>query len=662
MWLERVVEERPSVLPVMRSARKILQSPLVAGVVTGFLCALVILGVRATGQLQQIELNLYDWLLRSRPITAPNQPRIIFITIAEADIRQQGRWPITDETLAQALAQLVAQKPRAIGIDIYRDIEVPPGHEKLTTFLPQHPEIIMVTQLGGGTVNRIPPPPVLEGSEQVGFNDVVIDPDGLIRRALLFQDDGEQVAYAFPLKLALLYLAGEGIAPQPDPSNPDLLRLGPTTLKALGPYDGGYVNTDAGGYQILLDFGGAAAPLETFSLTDLLAGRVDARHITDRIVLIGVTAESVPDVFHIPVRYGFREGDQFPGVFVHGILVEQLLAGALDGRPSIQVVNETAESAWILLWGVIAGALGVLARSPLRFALIAVGGLLFMTAIVVLSFWSGWWLPEAPAALSWFVATAAVVASTLSRERHDRATLMQLFSRHVSREVADSIWQQREELLEGGRPRPQELTVTVLFLDFKGYTSASEKMTPQALMAWVNSYLDAMTQVIMRHDGVIDDYAGDSIKANFGVPLKRASQEEIATDATHAVACALAMEEEMHRMNKKHEEEGLPTVGMRIGIHTGQVLAGCVGSAQRMKYTTVGDTVNAAARLESLDREVVAEIPGRRPCRILISETTAQLLNGRFQLERLGEVNVKGKTQAIVTFRVMSPTPEQVEV
>ena len=225
----------------------------------------------------------------------------------------------------------------------------------------------------------------------------------------------------------------------------------------------------------------------------------------------------------------------------------------------------------------------------------------------------------------------------------------------------DSIWEQREQLLEGGRPRPQELVVTVLFLDFKGYTAASEKMTPQALMAWVNAYLDAMTQVIMRHDGVIDDYAGDSIKANFGVPLKRVSDQEITTDATHAVACAVAMEQEMHRMNDKHEGEGLPTVGMRIGIHTGPVLAGCVGSAERMKYTTVGDTVNAAARLESLDREVVAETPGRRPCRILISETTAQFLNGRFQLERLGEVSVKGKAHAIVTFRVTSSVVERVE-
>ncbi len=638
---------------LIRSVLQIVRSPFVVSIATGILCAFVMLGVRSTGLLQQLELNLYDWLLRSRPVIGAPDSRITFITITEEDIRQQGRWPITDETLALALGRLLAERPRAIGVDLYRDIEVPPGHQELTALLTQQPRIVMLTQLGGGTVVRIPPPPVLEGSEQVGFNDILIDADGLIRRALLFQDDGDQVAYAFPLRLALLYLAADGIAPSPDPAVPEWLRLGPTTLRPFTPSDGGYVDADAAGYQILLDFGGAAAPLRAFTLGDLLAGRVEPQHITDHIVLIGVTAESVPDVFHIPVSFAWRGGDQFPGVFLHGIIIEQLLAAALDGRVPIHVLNETAETAWILFWGLLGGALGIFARSPWRFFFIAIGGLLLLTAIVIMAFWSGWWVPEVSAALTWFLTTSVAVASTLGQERKERAMLMQLFSRHVSREVAQTIWQEREQLLDGGRPRPQELTATVLFLDFKGYTSASEKMSPQALMAWVNSYLDAMTQVIMEHNGVIDDYAGDSIKANFGVPLRRESKEDMAKDAVNAVTCALAMEQEMHRMNERHEAQGLSTVGMRIGIHTGPVLAGCVGSAQRMKYTTVGDTVNAAARLESLDREFVAETAGRRPCRILISEATANLLGDRFQLERIGEVSLKGKTQAMVAYRVV---------
>ncbi|MGH7410967.1 MAG: CHASE2 domain-containing protein [Candidatus Methylomirabilis sp.] len=652
---------RNKILLPMPSALKVLRSPLAVSIATGILCALLILGLRSTGTLQPLELTLYDWLIRFRPLPAAPDSRMTFIAISEEDIRRQGRWPITDETLAQALRILFAHRPRAVGVDIYRDIEVPPGHDELAGLLTQEPRIIMVLQLGGGAVARIPPPPVLEGSEQVGFNDMIIDPDGLVRRALLFQDDGEEVAYGFALRLALLYLAGDNIAPQPDPSNPDLLRLGPITLRPFASSDGGYVDADAGGYQILLDFRATRAPLVTFSLTDLLAGRVDPRNITDRIVLIGVTAESVPDVFHIPARFGFRGGDLFPGVFLHGMVIDQLLGAALEGRPPITTLTEPLEIGWTLFWGMLGGAIGLWARSPWRFGLVAVGGLLLLTGLVMVLFGSGWWVPEAPAALAWLVTVSVVVASTLSRERRERAMVMQLFSRHVSKEVAQAIWHQREQLMQDGRPRPQALTGTVLFSDFKGYTAASEKMDPATLMAWVNTYLDAMTQVIMKYGGVIDDYAGDSIKANFGVPLPRTSADEVAQDAINAVTCALAMEVEMHRLNEEHERSGQATVGMRIGIHTGSLLAGCVGSAERMKYTTVGDAVNAAARLEGLDREFVSESPGRRPCRILISDATAQLLGDRFRLERVGEVSVKGKAQPIVTYRVLRHTLEPVE-
>ncbi len=301
----------------------------------------------------------------------------------------------------------------------------------------------------------------------------------------------------------------------------------------------------------------------------------------------------------------------------------------------------------------LGGVLGLWARSPWRFSLGVVGGLFVLSITVLLVFWQGWWIPLVPPALAWFLSASVVTASVLSQERKQRALLMQLFSKHVSGEVAEAIWRQREQFLEHGRPRPQQLVATVLFTDFKGYTAVSEKMEPEALMDWVNAYLDVMSQLVMVHDGVIDDYAGDAIKANFGVPLKRAAEAEISQDAQNAVMCALDMEQEMHRLNRLHDERGLPTVGMRIGIYTGPVVAGSVGSSQRLKYTTVGDTVNAAARLESLDRELVQGSPGRHPCRILIGESTHHCLGNRFETERVGEVSVKGKEQPLIVYRVV---------
>ena len=625
----------------------------------GILGALSVLGLRSTSILEPLELTVYDWLIQSRPGAEGPDPRIVLIKVTEQDILKQGRWPITDGILAQALERLVQFQPRAIGLDIYRDIPVDPGHADLNKVLVEHPQIVTVTKLGGGSVAGIPPPPALAGTEQVSFNDILIDHDGIVRRGLLFQEVGDQTAYAFALRLALLFLAEEGIGPQPSPDDPEQLRLGSTTLRRFGPNDGGYVRADAGGYQMLVDFyRGHSQPI-SFSLTALLAGQVDPDAIKNKIVLFGVTAESVPDLFHTPFSSGNDTGRMIPGVVVHAHVISQLLGAGLEGRRPIVTPGESLEWLWTILWALCGAGLGVWIRSPWRLALGSAGGLFILGIVVVVMFAQGWWIPLVPPALAWVLSGSAVTVSVLSRERKERALLMHLFSKHVSGEVAEAVWRQREQFLQDGRPRPQQLTATVFFSDFKGYTAASEKMTPEALMDWVNAYLDVMAGLVIKHGGVIDDYAGDAIKANFGVPLPRNSEAEIAQDAVNAVTCALAMEQQMHRLNMKHLQDGLATVGMRIGIHTGLVVAGSVGTSERLKYTTVGDAVNTAARLESMDRDIVQEVPGRRLCRILIDESTKRYLGDRFLLDQIGEVSVKGKEQTLMVYRVIRHAGEE---
>ncbi len=638
---------------------KIGQSLFAVSILAGLLVALSVLGIRSTAILEPLELTVYDWLIQSQRGSAESDPRIVLIEVTEQDILRQGRWPITDAILAEALTRLAQYQPRAIGIDIYRDIPVEPGHADLNRVFVEHPQIVTVTKLGGGVVAGIPPPPALAGTEQVAFNDILIDSDGIVRRGLLFQEVGDQTAYAFALRLALLFLAEEGIGPQPDPENPEQLRLGSTTLRRFGPYDGGYVRADAGGYQILLDFYRGHSRPHSFSLTDLLTGQVPPDAIRNKIVLFGVTAESVPDLFHTPFSSGNDTGRMIPGVTVHAHIISQFLGAALEGRRPIATSSETQEWLWVILWGLLGAGLGAWTRSPWRLVLGAMGGLFVLGIIVVVAFAQGWWIPLVPSSLAWFFSLSVVTASVLSRERKERALLMHLFSKHVSGEVAEAVWRQREQFLKDGRPRSQQLVATVFFSDFKGYTAASEKMTPEALMDWVNAYLDVMAGLVIKHGGVIDDYAGDAIKANFGVPLPRNSEEEIAQDAVHAVTCALAMEQEMHRLNVRHEQAGLATIGMRIGIHTGQVVAGSVGTSERLKYTTVGDAVNTAARLESLDRDIVQETPGRRLCRILIDESTKRYLGDRFILDRIGEVSVKGKEQTLMVYRVIGHAGEE---
>ncbi len=630
----------------MSALRRPLRSLPVIGPLAWLLVGLSVLGLRETGLFEPLELKVYDWLIRSRPEVGGPDPRIAIIAVTEKDINEQGQWPISDATMATALDRLIQYRPRAIGLDIYRDIEVPPGREKLDSLLAKQHHIIVLTKVGGEDAPTIPPPPVLDGTEQVGFSDVLVDDDGIVRRGLLYQESEGQVLSAFGLRLALLYLEAEGVHPQLDPSDPCKLRIGPTTLERFQASDGGYVRADAGGCQILLDFKGRRAEPAVFSLTALLSGQVDPHAITGKVVLIGVTADSVPDDLYTP--YGFMRG-----VDLHGQIVSQLLRAALDGDAPIATASELQEILYTLLWGLLGGVLGLWCRSSWRFALWVGGGVLLVGFTAAFAFWQDWWIPSVPPTLAWVLTASLVTASALTQERKERTLLMQLFSRHVSPEVAEAIWQQRDQFLEGGRPRPQKMIATVLFTDLKGYTSVAEKLEPRALMDWMNSYLETMAQVIIEHGGVIDDYAGDGIKANFGVPLPRSTDHEISQDAVNAVCCALAMEQELRRLNERWGAQDLPTVGMRIGIGTGPVVAGSLGSAQRLKYTTVGDTVNIAARLESLDKDQLAPTHQATQCRILIDETTLRYLGGRFETQLVGEVSLKGKERPLITYRVL---------
>jgi len=231
---------------------------------------------------------------------------------------------------------------------------------------------------------------------------------------------------------------------------------------------------------------------------------------------------------------------------------------------------------------------------------------------------------------------------------------MQIFSRHVSKEVAESIWRQRDKFLDGGRPRAQKLVVTTLFSDLKGFTPVAEGMDPLALVEWLNMYMETMAGLVAQHGGVVDDYFGDGIKANFGVPFPRLSEDEIKQDAINAVDCALAMEAEMARINAQWRDQGLPTVGLRVGILTGPSVAGALGSAQRLKYTTIGNTVNAASRLESFDKASFDLHSSGSPCRILIGNGTWRYVDDRFETEGIGRVKLKGLDQEIMVYRVVA--------
>jgi len=632
------------------SFRRGVTKPALIAQFGAVLVFLAVMGLRLLGGLEFLELASYDLCIRWQPKINETDPRIALIEITEEDINALGEWPMTDGTLARALTLILNMQPIAVGIDLFRDMSVPPGTESLDSVLSGNGPVVAVWKFGD---SGILPPPAVRNAEQLGFNDVLVDPGGIVRRGVFFLDDGKDVFHSFSLRLALLFLRSRGIAPSPDIQNPQHLRLGNTTVPPLESNDGGYRDADARGYQYLLDYRATGSAFLSYTMGELLGGHVQEEAIRDRIILIGVNAQSVKDFFYTPFSRGIVEQQHIAGVRLQAYMVDQILRFALNAHSPVKSMPQSLEGWWILLWSIFGGAMGLWARSASRFTLTASGGTVLILAAGFLAFLRQWWIPVVPPVLTYLVSGVLTTAYISSREKKDRIVLMQLFSKHVSREVAETIWKEREQILRHGRPLSHKLTITSFFSDLRGFTSVSEKMDPKDLMEWLNSYMETMTQVIMDHGGVVDDYAGDGIKANFGAPLPSPNDTGVAQDAVNAVKCALAMDREMSRLNDLWQEKGFPSLGMRIGICTGPAVAGPLGSSERMKYTTVGDTVNTASRLESYDKALAKAVT----CRILIGESTLRYLGHRFKTERIGEVNLKGKEEKTTVYRVLGEEP-----
>ncbi|MDP2827814.1 MAG: adenylate/guanylate cyclase domain-containing protein [Sulfuricellaceae bacterium] len=628
-----------------------LFTPLLICLLIGNLVFLLVWGVRATGGLQSLELSAYDMAFRLRP-SAPVDDRIVLITETEEDLHRWG-YPLSDEVLAQVLDRLGQAGARVIGVDKYRDAPVQPGEQHLNLALKNNPHVVWVSKFGGVGATAVAPPKLLQGSGQVGFNDLIDDPGGIVRRGLLFLDDGETVAYSLPLMMALHYLESSQIGLQPDPSNPQHLRLGVTTIPPFEQHDGGYVGADAAGYQFLLDYAAMPGRFPRFTVTELLEGKVSPEKIRDRIVIVGTTAKSINDYFFTPYSQGLATDQRIYGVELFAHVTSQLLRFAQGKQQPFRILPDPLEYGWLWIWCML-GAAAALRGRTLRgsLAAVVVGGAM-LGATCYLAFVYAWWIPLVPP-LAGFLLTVMSAASYISsQEKRQRAMLMKIFSRHVSNEVASALWEQRDQFLLGGRPRPQQITATVLFSDIHGFTSVSEKLAPERLMDWLNEYMEAMSQIVSEHHGVVNKYIGDAVMALFGAPLAHTDEQEIAADAVRAVECALAMAGEIARLNPLWVAKGLPEISIRVGIYTGPLVAGSLGGTDRLEYTVIGDTVNIASRLESYDKDFTADADAGRCCRILIGDATLKRLGGRYRTKSVGSVAFKGKEERIASYQVI---------
>lgn len=604
---------------------------------------MLVIVAQRQGEWQALELRAFDRMLLARGAAAADD-RIVIIGETEDDIRHYGH-PLSDQVMADALDTLEQAGARVIGVDKYRDRPVAPGSERLEQVLQQHQNIVWIFFVGKSLGDSVQVPRILAGNpERSGFNDIVEDADGVVRRGLLFMDVDQQSYYAFPLLLSLHYLAGEHIFAQSDARG--FVSLNGISLSPIDSEFGGYRQVDARGYQIMLEYPRLPHTFSSFSLSQLLQGDIPATALRGKVVLLGATASSLLDNRLLPNQL------QRSGVEYHGHVVSQLLDSALQHKPPLRSLSDTSEQIGLLVTCLMGAFTGFWRGSLWRLSLLL---MIESTALVLLSLGAlalGWWLPVVAPLLAWLAALAVSVLYFANLERTERRQLMQLFASHVSPEVASKLWSAREQFFDEGGVRPDTLQATVLFTDLCDFTQTAENMEPLVLMCWLNEYMEDMSGLVMRHGGIVNKYIGDAVMAMFGVPVKRNNEHEIADDARHAIECALAFDEDLRALNQRWQARHLPVMTMRAGIFTGPLVAGSFGGSLRMEYTVIGDTVNIASRLESFDKTIA--IPtAEHPCRILVGESTYRLLGERFQAQLIGEFTLKGKTQPIKIYQIL---------
>ncbi|MAR08538.1 MAG: adenylate/guanylate cyclase domain-containing protein [Blastopirellula sp.] len=601
--------------------------------VAPLLVALIILIVlRTTGLAQTIDLVLYDLITTHREARDGKETPITLITITESDIKRFG-WPIDDGLLCQALDRLLADNVRAIGLDLYRDQGVGPNQECLRKRFRNEAKLVSIFNAVAG-IEAIPGTP----PERQSFNDLSLDSDGILRRDLVHVGEQDEATVSFAMRV-MEVATGDTKLRQAINSN----QLIDAWLSANA---GGYHNAiDAKfGWQRMLHFRKPGS-FRQYSLAQLLDGMVPSQAIDNKIILIGSTAQSLRDLFEVPhsrFHYG-AEPFQISGVEIHANRIASLLDHRDNKLPIGWIMPGWGNIVLIFIYsscGLLLGeAIPSLRRSVQIVSLLAIS---LTAGLLLLHLHQYVWIGTAlPLAGLLSMSGSAWVRRGVISQQHSQQ-IRRLLGQATSPAVAQQLWNQREELLSSGRFEGQQLPITVLFTDTAGFTSISERLSPRELMQWLNRGIAICVRAVTSRGGMVNKFTGDGMLAVFGVPV----QQNTADEAKAAFEAAIEIHAGLKRLNQELEDNGEPALRMRVGIHSGEALVGSMGSAERIEYAVIGDTVNCASRLESLDKKRHEGV-----LRVLVSDDTLNLLDPSFRdtvsRQSWGTIHVKGREKPL---------------
>jgi adenylate cyclase len=374
----------------------------------------------------------------------------------------------------------------------------------------------------------------------------------------------------------------------------------------------------------LVPYRGRKNSYKYFSAVDVLNERVDPAELKGKIVLVGTTAPGLLDLRATPVD------PVYPGVEVHANMISGMIDGTIKQRPPYVLGAE------ILLLFVTGLALALLLPllGPLVSTLTTIGVLLTVLATNIVVFHYGnLVLPLASGLVMTLLLFMLNMAYGFFIEARGMRQITGLFGQYVPPELVDEMAKNPEQF--NMAPRAEELSV--LFSDVRGFTTISESLSPEDLSLYINEYLTTMSLVIReKHRGTLDKYIGDAIMAFWGAPVADAEH------AKHAVMAALDMQAAAKALNEKFKAKGWPTFKIGIGVNSGVMRVGDMGSQIRKAYTVMGDAVNLGSRLEGITKQYGADI--------IIGENTKDRISG-FVCREIDRVRVKGKDEPVAIFQ-----------
>ena len=664
------------------------------GIGLGVLAAVLVLAAAASGDLlDRYELTTYDWRMRLAAAPQSVNKNIVFIEINDNSIREMqpffGRWPwarlaasfaidfvhraparvvAVDFTLAEADSHVTgyvwddpadvwsgAQSDRALADSVakagnvvmladavYEGTEGRTGVDKTAAAWKGSP-----FQVGRFAEPRpivlAPYQQLTDAAAALGHNFLTLDDDATARRMPPFiVNDGKQLP---SLGVAAALLAG-GFKPDQVSADNGILRVGdrriPLVSRRIGGHDQWTMLIDYRAPAVVKDAAGNfERPYPSYQFWEVFASeqallekrppRIDPAVFKDKIVFIGLTASGLVDVFGTPMSSD-RSGSM-PGIQLHASMADSILANrfitpastrARLGSLFVTAIAIGLLAAFLPFTGAVAASLAVL------------GGWTWFT---VGAFKDGLWINLLQPLTAGTVALFFGTAYQYFVEGREKRKVSRLFGRYVSRDVYAQLMENPDLAELGGRRRE----MTVLFSDIRGFTSVTERGDPEALVGQLNEYFSRMVAIVFRHHGTVDKFVGDMVMALFAAPLDDPAHAE------HAAAAAVDMVRELGDLNREWAARGMPQLDIGVGINSGDMIAGNIGSSSIMSYTVIGDNVNLGSRLESLNKEYKT--------RIIISDATRSRLTGAYDIRPLGEVVVKGKSKAVAIFEIKVPAP-----